>query len=75
MLSILISFSMLANNESEIDEASVKHPKIVVSNTGDFPNPILKLWNFFFKDYKSFGSKCEKIKIRHNRLFKGALLF
>ena len=57
ILTVFTSFTLLAKNGEESNEAVKPTVKTPVTKTTDFPNPILKLWQFFIRDYNKFTNK------------------
>jgi hypothetical protein len=53
----MASFTVLANNGEDLRNKVKPVVKAPITNTTEFPNPILKLWNFFIGDYNKFKNK------------------
>jgi hypothetical protein len=53
----MASFTVLANNGEDTDSKVKPVTKAPSTNVAEFPNPILKLWNFFIGDYNKFKNK------------------
>jgi hypothetical protein len=53
----MASFTVLAYYGEDLNNKVKPVSKAPITNTAEFPNPILKLWNFFISDYNKFKNK------------------
>lgn len=50
---VFVGVSAFAGHDGNGDDAKPKSTKVEIKNTDEFPNPLLKLLKFFFKDYNN----------------------